>query len=88
MASPDPRDRALIARIAAIERWGRTVDRAAATAPGRDGLRARFLREADPDGVLPSHERERRADELMRAHMLRLARRSAQVRRKKRATGQ
>jgi len=31
----------------------RTIDRSVATAPARRGLRARFEREADPDGVLP-----------------------------------
>ena len=46
------RDRALIARIAAAERWARTPDRSAATEPARRGLRAKFEREADPDGVL------------------------------------
>lgn len=66
-------DRALIARIAAAERWGRTVDRQAATAPARRGLRARFEREADPDGVLSDDERTRRGDDLMRAHMLRMS---------------
>jgi hypothetical protein len=75
------RDRAVIARIAAAERWGRTSDRAAATEPARRGLRARFEREADPDGVLDAAERARRADARMTAHMLRLARASARVRR-------
>ena len=51
------RDRAVIARIAAAERWARTSDRAAATEPARRGLRARFEREADPDGVLDAAER-------------------------------
>jgi hypothetical protein len=91
MALPDPestpldarrsRDRSLIARIAAAERWARTPDRAAATAPARRGLRAKFEREADPDGVLDAGERARRADALMSAHMLRLARASAKARR-------
>ena len=40
----------MIARIAAAERWARTSDRTAATEPARRGLRARFEREADPDG--------------------------------------
>jgi hypothetical protein len=74
-------DRTVIARIAAVERWGRTADRAAATEPARRGLRARFEREADPEGVLDPAERTRRADALMTAHMLRLARASAQARR-------
>lgn len=77
-----PHDRALVARIAAAERWARTADRAAATAPARRGLAARFEREADPDGVLGPEERARRADLLMRAHMLRMARRSARARRR------
>jgi len=76
-------DRALIARIAAAERWSRVADRHTATAPARQGLRARFEREVDPHGVLDPAERSRRADQLMRAHMLRLARRSAQSRRRR-----
>lgn len=74
-------DRTLIARIAAAERWARTPDRVAATEPARRGLRARFEREADPEGVLDAVERKRRADALFTAHMLRLARASATARR-------
>ena len=70
----------MIARIAAAERWGRTVDRRAATEPARRGLRAKFEREADPDGVLDPTERTRRAQALLTAHMLRLARASAKAR--------
>ncbi len=51
------RDRAVIARIAAAERWARTPDRAAATEPARRGLRARFEREVDPDGSLRAWKR-------------------------------
>src|SRR4051794_16709965 len=81
-ASGDSRaqDRAVIARIPAAERWARTSDRAAAE-PARRGLRARFEREADLDGVLDAAERARPADALLTAHMLRLARASAQARR-------
>ena len=77
------KDRALIARIAASERWGHTGDRSAATAPARHGFRAKFELEADPDGVLPIDERARRADALQRAHMLRLSLASARSRRRK-----
>ena len=77
-------DRVLAARIAAAERWGRTADRAAATEPARDGLRARFEREADPDGTLSPDERARRADHLMRAHMLRMSLKAKNARRKTR----
>lgn len=44
--------------------------------------RARFEQQADPDGVLSDEERARRADLLMRAHMLRLAAASAKARRR------
>jgi hypothetical protein len=75
-------DRVLIARIAAAERWGRTSDRTAATEPARRGLRAKFEREADPEGALSAQERARRADQLMQAHMLRMPRAAAQARRR------
>ena len=71
MASADPVDRAMVARLAAAERWGRTADRTAATAPAREGLRATFAREADPDGTLDQQQLDERVDSLMRAHMLR-----------------
>lgn len=80
MASRSQQDRALIARIAAAERWARVPDRVAATEPARRGLRAKFEREVDPDGVLSDVERSRRADRLMRAHMLRLSRSAAAAR--------
>lgn len=80
MASKRPEDRSIVAQIAAAERWGRTPDRTAATAPARAGLRAKFAREADPHGVLPAAELERRIDSLMRAHMLRMSLRAKQAR--------
>jgi|SRR3954470_3793837 hypothetical protein len=77
------RDRSLRARIAVAERWARTADRRAATEPARQGLAATFERLVDPEGVLAPDERSRRAESLMRAHMLRLARASAQARRRR-----
>jgi hypothetical protein len=74
------RDRAVIARIASAERWARTSDRSAATEPARRGLRAKFERQADLGGTLDPAECARRADGLFTAHMLRLARASAQAR--------
>jgi hypothetical protein len=74
MPAASPSDRSVIAQIAAAERWGRTPDRTAATAPARAGLRAKYAREIDPDGTLDSAELERRVDHLMRAHMLRMSR--------------
>lgn len=73
MSARTPEERSLVARIAAAERWGRTPDRTTATAAARNGLRAKFEREADPNGALTADERGRRADSLMRAHMLRMS---------------
>jgi hypothetical protein len=85
MPSRDPDDRVTIARIAAAERWGRSPDRTAATAPARAGLRAKFAREVDPDGVLDPRERERRVDSLVQAHMLRMSRAAKQARQRAKA---
>ncbi len=71
--SADPESRVLAARIAAAERWGRTADRSAATAAARAGLRAKFAREVDPDGILPADEVERRVEHLVTAHMLKMS---------------
>ena len=84
MPAKDSESRVLVAQIAAAERWGRTKDRTAATQPARDGLRAKFAREIDPDGSLAISdpaELDRRVDHLQRAHMLRmsLAARAARV---------
>jgi hypothetical protein len=68
------------ARIAALTRHARG-DTAAAIAPARAGFLAKFEREVDPNGTLDPAERELRANRLLRAHMLRLAARSAEVRR-------
>lgn len=78
-------NRTLTAQIAANERWARTPDRAAATAPARAGLRAKFAREIDPDGVLPPDELERRVDNLHRAHMARMSLAASKARSAKRA---
>ena len=68
MAARTPEDRSLVAQIAAAERWGRTTDRTAATAPARAGLRAKFAREVDPTATLDPAEVDRRVEQLMRAH--------------------
>lgn len=69
------------ASIAGNERWARTDNRAEATAPGRRAASERFQTLVDPDGKLPPEERARRADSARKAHMTRLALRSAQSRR-------
>ncbi len=67
-------------RIAAEISWSRTRDRSARTKPARDAFLRRFEREIDPDNTLPPDERRRRAQHALRAHMLRLAKRSIRAR--------
>jgi len=81
MPAATPSERALIARIAAHERWASTTDRAAATPPGRKGLIDRFDRQVDPDGTMPPAERARRSASARKAFYSRLALKSAQDRR-------
>jgi hypothetical protein len=73
--------RSMRASIAANERWSRTGNRNAATEPARDGFTARFEKMVDPASELPPDERARRASSAMKAHMTRLALRSAESRR-------
>lgn len=78
-----PTQRSLAAQIAANERWGRINDRAAATAPARQGIRAKFAREVDPDGTMAPAEREKRIDNLVRAKMIRMSLAAAKARAEK-----
>lgn len=81
MPARDARTRVLLAKVAAAERWAHTPDRVAATAPARRGLRAKFERQVlDADPHVDGPELSRRADQLLRAHMLRLSLRSARSR--------
>jgi hypothetical protein len=68
-------------RIAAEVSWARAANRSARTRPGRQSFLSRFEREVDPHGTLPPEERRLRAQHALRAHMLRLAKRSAAARR-------
>lgn len=75
-------DRRLRARAAAHASWARTTDRRARTAKATEALLEKFEREVDPDGGLPPDLRRELAIHARTAHMLRLARRSAAVRRR------
>lgn len=77
-----PADRKLRSKIANNARWAHEPDRTAATAPARAGLQAKFEREVDPDGVLPLHERAKRAECARLAHYQRMALKSARARRR------
>ncbi|MGH9287982.1 MAG: hypothetical protein ACRD0V_06795 [Acidimicrobiales bacterium] len=78
-----PAERSLRARLAVHTSWANTGDRAARTAPTRRGALERFERQVDPEGTLRPAERARRAEQAMRAHMARLALKSAQARRRR-----
>lgn len=51
----------------------------------RAGFEAKFLREVDPDNVLPEPERRRRAEAARRAFYARMALASAKARRERAA---
>jgi hypothetical protein len=76
-----PEQRSQRARIAALDRWSRE-DPVAATAPARRAFLESFERKVDPDGVLTPEERARRAACAHRAHMQRLAFKSARGRKR------
>lgn len=65
-----------VGRIGAHVSWANTTNRTARTAPARAALEAKFLAEADGDPL--------RAEHLRKAYYLRLAQRSAEVRRRRR----
>lgn len=71
-------------QMAAHISWSRTTDRNARTWPAREAFLRSFERKVDPDGVLSPAERSRRAQHALRAHMLRLAKRSVAARRQSR----
>ena len=75
-----PQQRSLRARLAAHAMHAKH-DTDQVSRPGREAFLARFERQVDPDGVMPDAERRRRAEHAKRAHMTRLALRSAQARR-------
>lgn len=60
-------------------------DRRAMTAAARRAFADRWERQVDPDGVLTPEERSRRAEHAKSAHFQRMALKSAQMRRRRRA---
>ena len=59
-----------------------------ATKPARDGFLAKFEREVDPNNELTPQERHKRAEHARKAHMQRMALKSAQTRRRRRTTSE
>jgi hypothetical protein len=82
-SSETPAERSLRGRTAVLTSWANTADWTARTAPGRTKFEGRFDRQVDPDGVLPPHERAKRAAMARRAYFTELARKSAAARRKR-----
>lgn len=80
--------RVLAGRIGGLTTASRN-DPMAYTSAARAAFADSFAREVDPEGVLPPGERDRRAMAAKKAHMVRLALRSSQVRaqRRQRAGG-
>jgi hypothetical protein len=76
----DP-ERVMRGRLGAYVTHG-THDSREITAAARAAFRDRFERDADPEGVLPLAERQRRAEHLRKAYYTRLSRLSAIARRK------
>ena len=71
------------ARARSLDRWAYDPQTPAeATAAGRRGFLASFERKVDPDGLLDPDDRRRRAELALKAHMIRLAQRSAEARRR------
>jgi hypothetical protein len=82
--TPDDSIRSLRARLGAYSLHAR-YDTRDTTSAARAAFLARFENEVDPEGVLPVKEREKRAEAARKAHMTRLAMRSAMARRKAKA---
>ncbi|PJE01909.1 MAG: hypothetical protein CK428_30575 [Mycobacterium sp.] len=70
-------------RIGAYESWARTPDRTARTWPARKAALERFEREVDPNEELTPQERAKRAEWARKAHMQRLALKSAAARQRR-----
>lgn len=78
-----PAERKLRASLAANTRWANTerAERQRLADKGQAGLLRRFAGEVDPAGTMPAAERDKRARNLLTAHMKRLALASSQSRR-------
>lgn len=78
-----PEQRSNRSRLGAHASWANTEDPAARTAPARKAALDRFERQVDPDGILEPADRARRAAHAKKAYFLKLAMKSAKVRRER-----
>jgi hypothetical protein len=85
MTGESAAERSLHAKVAAFASWAREENPTARTAPARAAAEQRFLKLADPNGELPEHERQRRAEALRKQHYASMQLKSAAARRARRA---
>jgi len=81
-----PTERKLRAMSAAHESWARTENRTARSQHGRDAFRRSFANKVDSEHKLSEAERTKRGESAFKAHMARIAFKSAQARRLRNAT--
>lgn len=81
-----PAERSLRGRMAVHSSWAKTPDRAKRTQAGRDKFEQRFIREVDPDGVLPPAELAARVKSARSAYFAGLALKRSTSAREKRET--
>jgi hypothetical protein len=80
-----PAQRSMRARLGARSLWAHCPDRSAQTQSAREAFIRRFEREVDPEGILPTDERTRRAEHARQAYFVALSLKSARVRAARRA---
>ena len=78
-----PGERTIAASLAANARWAKVTDRTAATAAARAAQQRKREDAVDPHHELSPQERAKRAENLRRAQLQRMALKSAQARRKR-----
>ena len=76
-----PEELRLLSALGAEVSWSNTSDPVARTKAARDAAFQRFVDEVDPHRRLSVTERIRRAKHARRAHMIRIALKSAEARR-------
>jgi hypothetical protein len=80
-----PSERRLRSQIGAHKSWAQTENRSDRTAPARQASWDRFEKLVDPEGILHPSDRAKMAQSARKAHFLRMAQKSAQVRRRRKA---
>jgi hypothetical protein len=82
-------ERVLYGRAGALKQWSEVplAQRPEKTEPARDGWLLKLEREIDPEGKLDPGERRQLARQARRAHMQKIAAKSAQARRLRAAPG-